>query len=274
MVAGLVCGKNTGKEIHMSIKLFVIIALMGLVTTQASATIMNFNIKKTNGGNPTLWTNDTVIVGSGPYQPYAPYATYGDHVAGAKQDVADAQHTTYNYLEGNGYTPNIGVTESDTNTPANMYWDGAWPYLTLFQTKGETSTINFTFTPDPGYAVRVNGLVLRNYQLDNVQTWTLYEGSIGGTILASSDSSGQGKAGGPADQFLMTTDFQVISALTGADFYSGPLVLSVNTIGQIGAQGGENFGFNNISFDQLQVPEPASLALLGLGAAVLLRRRK
>ena len=71
---------------------------------------------------------------------------------------------------------------------------------------------------------------------------------------------------------MLDTNYQVVSALTNAGVYNGSLVLAVHTIQQIGAPGGENFGFRNISFDQL-APEPASLGLLGLGAVAMLRRR-
>lgn len=249
--------------------LLPLIALL-LVAAPAAATILTFNIKKTSAGNPTLWTNGTVVINSGVSdKPYSPYITYGNHVTGPTQNVADAQHTTYNYLVGNGYTPNIGVTETNVVQGAKLYWDATWPYMVIYQSAGAGASIRFTFAPDANYAVRVNSFALRSYTGTTTSSWTLYQDSAGGTVLASSLSTGQGQAGGTASSITMSGNNAIINANTNAGFYTGTLVLQVNT-------GGPNWGFNNINFDQMvvPVPEPASLALLAVGSLLVIRRKK
>ena len=57
-----------------------------------------------------------------------------------------------------------------------------------------------------------------------------------------------------------------------ADFhYGGPLVLEIVFVGQ-GNWG--SVGIDDINFDESLAPEPASLSLLGLGVAIMLKRKR
>jgi hypothetical protein len=261
---------------------FVCIAVVvGTLCPQpVQATVLTFDIR---------WSGNAAYYGSGfslvsyfspansSSSPPNAIPFYGDHTGGAVQDLGTAypdgsSHTWYNYDDdGEGFTPNIGVSYSTdgSNPPLLTYDDGFWPRVAELDLKGH---FYFTFTPDPGYAVKVNSFLLRSWGSSPptiTSDWTLWSGSVGGTVLASSKTDGQGQAGGPSQSFTLDDISPPFSVATNAGFSSGPLILDVNFAA--GTDG--YFSLDDLNFEQA-LPEPASVTLLALGGVLTLRRSR
>jgi len=204
------------------------------------------------------------------------YNTYGDNVSLATQA---GPGVTYNYLAGNGFTPNVVVDYSHepnaapSHTGHSTYTGtAAWPDGVDYLRYLDNHDFWHTFTPDPGYGVRVNSFLIETW--DNLGgspsatlNWTLRSDSTLGAVLASGTVSGM----------LPDTEHAVN---TGADFYDGVVVLEINFSG---TNNNGSIAIDNLNFDQQLtplpslIPEPSTMLLVGLGALGMIacaRRRR
>ncbi|MCC7193063.1 MAG: PEP-CTERM sorting domain-containing protein [Phycisphaeraceae bacterium] len=236
------------------------------------ATVLTYDIRfGTN--NTTYWGNSySLMTYFSPTNPSYPTTYYGDHASSAAVTVnpPDGSSTTwYNYGNaGEGYTPNIGVSYSADTSIFDTYDDIYWPRVAFLNSYGH---YYITFTPDSGYTVQVNSFVLRSWGGSPptlTADWTLWNNTAGGTVLASSKTDGQGQLGGTAQSFSFNKVSPPFSIATNAGYGAGTLVLDIHFTGG----GAGNLSLDDVNFQQTAIPEPASLVLLALGTACVVRR--
>jgi len=196
----------------------------------AGATILTFN--------GISVPNDTTMPG-----------TYGDNVSSTGPDANG--HT---YGMGNAFTPKIQLAYGP-GTSVRYYNDASWPtvaYLT------GVAANDFTFTPDPGYGVKINSFNLIDYPSfggGHTNTWTIYKDVAGGTVLASGT--------------VTVPPNTTTSVTTGFGGYMGTTILRITQVTQ---ERTDDLALDNLNFDQ--IPEPSTIALLSLGGLLVLRKRK
>ncbi len=237
-----------------------------LAADKASATILTFN--NTTGGASYAGSY------SNPSDPLSTYGTdvnFGANSTGTTTVPNGAGTDTFNYQEGNAWTPDISVAYGIGPSPAvALDYTGPaseWPSGAT-ELEGSATNPNddfyFAFTPAAGFAVRVN-----SYQLSNVtfvaasMTSTLYENTVGGSTMVPTFNLSNLSGTPPSSE-------TVNLLAKGSTFYAGTLVLDVHqTNGNDGS-----LGVFNLNFDEEAVPEPASLGCLSVGGLALLRRRR
>ena len=168
---------------------------------------------------------------------------------------------------GNGFTPNVVLTFSPNGGDGfQTYNDSEWRAAQLDGTPAG-GAFEITFTPDPGYAVRVNSFEFddyANYAAGHSFNWELRAGS---TVLRSAtgvnvpaDTSEDGTG---ADNLLINIGM--------ASPFEGPVTI------RIIPTAGDPYdrAIDDVNFDQVLVPEPgAAAAALLLAACALARRRR
>ena len=180
--------------------------------------------------------------------------TFGDNIAAAETGISVS----------NGTTPNIDLTWSATGGDWQFYNDSEWQAAQL-DAFNVGNTYDLQFTPDTGFGVLVDSFVFDDYagwQGDNKFNWSLFQDSSAGAVIASGTGT--------------TTDGQNLTVNTGmATAYAGTVLLQIEKHSDNVGSGDSGQAIDSISFTQQVVPEPSSMALLGLGGlGVLLRRRR
>ncbi len=159
-------------------------------------------------------------------------------------------------------TPNVTLdwsTGGDWDQYAN--WDGRGD---VYQLQGSTiaNPGRVVFTPDAGFAATITSFDLDEWAGGGATTvdWSISGGTSG--TLASGTWDDYSVADGGRST--------VTPNVTGAN--GEALTLSFGQTGGSGAY----LALDNLTFDQVAIPEPASTALaaLGLGAMAMRRRRK
>jgi hypothetical protein len=236
-----------------------------LVAGKASATILTFN--NTTGGASYVGTY------SNPSDPLSGYGTdvnFGANTTGTTTVPNGAGTDTFNYQIGNGWTPDISMSYGVGPAPAHSldYTGPAseWPNGAT-ELEGSATNPNddfyFSFTPAPGYEVRVNSYVLSNVTFVAASSdCTLYENTVGGPTMVPTFAPPNLNRPGTETVDLLDNE--------NSTFYAGTLVLDIR---QVNGNDG-SLGVYNLNFDEQAVPEPASFACLSLGGLALLRRRK
>ena len=221
----------------------------------ASATVLTFNITDPLPANGTsLLTLDT----------------YGDNVNSTFEDEAGPGGEDYNYLEGNGFTPNVEVGYSALNQDNNndgflngyrfwgtLDWAGGVAFLRGVGDSAALTQYDTTFTPDATHGVRVNSFVVDDFDgfaAGHTINWFVYRDAVDpGNILASA----AGVAVAPNQELTINTGL--------TDFHNGVVILRV----QHSAGAGNDLAIDNINFDQLattstsaSAPEPSSAVLV------------
>ncbi len=180
-------------------------------------------------------------------------AAYGDRVIGPSQNGAA-------YGEGDGWTPNVTL---DFTTLGNQGLASLWNvgYASLLGALGHGAfdvPYRIDFVPDAGYLVTLNNFKIAtwsggSYQTD-IRIWD-DNGSFAAPNLFSFNQ-----------RLLPSTVYQPLSAPVMG---SGTVRMYLNNLGST--------GLDDIHFVQSPIPEPGSLALMGLGLAGLMlaaRRRR
>lgn len=170
------------------------------------------------------------------------YADYGNRVSSDMQ----FGEFTYHYGEGTGFTPNISLSYGATEKSSIGYYnDKDWPQVAYLGTSfAQLSPRSFflTFTPDPGYGVKINSFELFGYKdaIHHGAEWTIHKGSPEGEVLDSGviDIEGNYQEG----RAIVTTSGAV---------YDGTVVLEINHTR--GSSGG--FAMDNVNFDQVKLPK-------------------
>jgi hypothetical protein len=168
--------------------------------------------------------------------------------------------------EGNGFTPNVIVTFSPNGDDGfQTYNDSEWRAAQLDGAPAASGAFDITFTPDPGYAVRVNSFEFddyANYAAGHTFDWELRAGS---TVLRSATGVNV-----PADTTEDPTGADNLLINIGmASPFEGPLTLRIIPT----AGDAYDRAIDDVNFDQVLVPEPGTAALLVTACAIAGRRR-
>ncbi len=199
--------------------------------------------------------NATILMFDGLSSNNAPILTFGDNISVAETGISVS----------NGATPNIDLTWSTTGGGEwQFYNDGEWSGAQV-DGFGVGRTFDLQFTPDAGFGVLVDSFVFDDYvsfATGNKFNWSLFQDSSTGTFIASGTGT--------------TTDGQNLTVNTGmATAYAGTVLLRIEEHPDNVSAAGNDQAIDDISFTQQAIPEPSSVALLGLGGlGVLLRRRR
>ena len=171
------------------------------------------------------------------------------------------------FEEGNGWTPNIAL-----NWLSNHFDSYLWPVdgrgnVVQLDSTSPASPADLVFTPDAGWGALINSFDLfegsTSLNHDTVIDWMIFDDT--GT-LASGTWDDYNNINDPLHLGGGTT---IYTGLTADDVTIGNAVTLrfMQTSGHV-----LYTGMDNLNFDQ--VPEPATLLLLGLGGMAVLRRRR
>jgi hypothetical protein len=190
---------------------------------------------------------------------------YGDRVSG--------DFGGWGYVEGNGWTPNVGVAFDSLLLSDNglagaglNLWGGGFGDLSVvaYPAGGVAGFAGvFEFTPDPGYAVRINRFQLGGCPTTDYDDQPIRITDGGFTVLWAAGSS-HVEGSEMIGEALVPSHSEFTPDFTSAR----PIFLIYGN--------NWNIGIDNIDFDQVAVPEPSTLALVSLALllpASALRRR-
>lgn len=208
---------------RVSLLLFLCFALSGFLAGRSQATILTFDISGGGFGNYSIIPQN-----------------YGDNVSTLSQ--TDGSYT-YQYGQGNGYTPNIAVSYDLSNPP--FWWDNGYGSLVnVAWAYNSSSPTTITLTPDPGYDVIINSFDLSGWG----------GGTIGAQIL-------QIEYGSNILNYTPITIQGGQTTLTPYIHTSDPLTIRWQDAYWI--------ALDNVNFDQAlssaPVPEPATMLLFCSG---------
>ena len=162
-------------------------------------------------------------------------------------------------------TPGIALNWAPTGggNNANNQWEiyNGWPNGgtdgTVYQLGENSVTYMVTFLPNAGFNVVLNSIDLN-----------VWSGGGGTSVNWDVTGSVSGQLG--SGTFTTPDASAVTHDINIAGRNAEKLTLSLQQTSGLEAY----LGMDNLNFNQISVPEPASLAILTLGAATAIRRRK
>ncbi|MCA0360620.1 MAG: PEP-CTERM sorting domain-containing protein [Armatimonadetes bacterium] len=211
-----------------------LIAFAFAAVTSAQATVLIF--ETSSGGSITSFTAPS---GEG----------YGDRVTATTQDG-------FNYGLASGATANVVVDYSGTSSNPQGYGTGYGDLSNVIWGSGSSVGENIyriKFTADAGWLVRLRRL--------DAAAWPGGQPSSTIRILNSANQELTSFSGLLPQSGHLTIDYSLISTV-------------VDTSLTIEVSQGWWHALDNIEFSQEPVPEPATMAILGLAAAGLAARRR
>ncbi len=222
-----------------------ILALSAIAAAPTFATNLTFNNVRSDGKAYTGFYSNP----SDPLSTYGTDVNFGSATTGTTMVPNGSNTYTFNYQEGNAWTPNVSMAYSVGSAPAvGIYYTGAgsdWPngaaLLSGMFPNNPNDDFYFAFTPSPGYAVRINSYELVAGSYDDINTTcTVYENTIGGpTMVPTTGTVGISDGPGNSSTFNLVGNY-------GSTFYNGKLILDVHqTTGNPG-----DLGITNLNFDQ------------------------
>ena len=179
---------------------------------------------------------------------------YGDRVTAETEGA-------FSYLLDGGATPNVVVAYEGIAGNDLSWWNMDYNDLqgVVYNEPDGAAGYSITLMADAGWLVDLRGFDLGNFGPE-VTVGVSIEDGFGGVLDAT-----------PA-QVLPSTGNPHVSYNPASPAVAQTVVIRIDTTGLGGVS--DNVGLDNITFRQVLIPAPGSLALAGVAGTVLLRRRR
>jgi hypothetical protein len=234
-----------------------ILALCAIAAAPTSATVLTFNNSRSDGQKYVGSYSDP----TDPLSTYGTAVNFGTATTGTTTVVQNASNTdTFNYQIGNGWTPHVSTAYSVGPAPAvdinyasaTSAWPNGAAQLAGSGSNDPNDDFYFSFTPAPGYAVRINSYTLVAGYYDDIRTnTTVYENTIGGTeMVPTFGPTGIYDGPGNTSTFDLQHDY-------GSVFFAGTVILDVHQSTGMPA----DIGITNLNFDEEYLASPGEWAI-------------
>jgi|GEM_PF-3719070 len=235
------------KQLSNSIR---ILALSFLWQGTGGATLLTFSISDYAGSPLAASTPKSMSI----------FAHYGDraesNTAFVPEKGYEEEPFTYNYEEGNGFTPNISLKiNASEGCEVTYYNEPRWPEVCFLHGASGKKEYYFTFTADPGFATKINSFKLFGF-LDSIAhraLWSIRQDTPDGNELESGEALVNGNdrpaevdtpSGNPQDGPLTVN--------TTGTAYPRTIVLVIEHV----EGSGSGFALDDLNFDQVAVKKP------------------
>ena len=179
---------------------------------------------------------------------------YGDRVTSETDG-------SFSYLLDGGATPNVEVSYARAGGGDLSWWNEDYNDLqgVVYNEADGAAGYSIMLTADAGWLVDLRGFDLGNFGPE-VTVGVSIEDGFGGVLDAT------------AAQVLPSTGNPHVSYNPASPAVAQTVVINISTVGLGGFS--DNVGIDNITFRQVPIPAPGSVALSGVAGVVLLRRRR
>ncbi len=209
--------------------------------------LSSHSVRSRGGVNAAVLTFD--IAGSTDFS--AIDQDYGDRITSASTG-------NFSYGIAEGFTTNVVVSYGNSDP---SFWSTGYGNLTnvLFEDTDNIGILTITFTADPDFEVRLHSFDLAAFGGSDLTIALVDVSGSGGSLFSASNAT------------ISASTFTPFAFGTPLQSDQVTITINATNLGSLN----DNIGIDNITFSQVDIPEPFSHLLFGLGVlglAVAIRR--